>query len=313
MKSNGKMVECKNCGYAAGPNYCPHCGQEVQARRGPLGDAGRELLSELLSLDSRLLRSLRALMFPGRLTELYLGGKRAPFLRAMRLYLLASLIVFSTILSLETPDVSSDFDIIIGGEVVSPGIPVSDPSAIGTDGKASPTVKRSLQLLKNNTALDRWLIGLYGDRLERLKARPRGELLDILFSGLRRVLPLTLILFVPFLALALKVLYLRKRAGRQLYLDHLVFSLHYQSALFFALSTAWAVMRATGLGVFGSAITYGLTGFLMLVVYLPIALRTVYRQSRLWTTVKTVALVFIYVRLLGFVMGLSVLVAIWNA
>lgn len=312
MTSTGKMVACDNCGHAAGPNFCPNCGQEIRARSGPLVEAGSELMSELLSLDSRLLRSLRALVFPGRLTELYLGGKRAPFLRAVRLYLLASLLVFSTILSLETPDVSSDLDILIGGEVISPGVLASDQVAI-IPGKTSPKVTRSIQLMGGDSRVDRWLLDLYGDRLQRLKALPRERILEMLFSGLRRMLPLTLVLFVPFLALALKLLYVRKRAARHLYLDHLVFSLHFQSALFFALTTAWIVTRSTGLGLLGSALAYGLTALAVLVVYLPMALASVYRQSRLWTTFKTAALLFIYLRVLSLVIGLSVLVAIWKA
>jgi hypothetical protein len=298
MTSGGKTVRCDNCGNVAGPRFCPHCGQETETRQGPLVEAGREVFSDVLSLDSRLLRTLRALLRPGHLSVLYLRGKRAPFLRPFRLYLVASLVLFSTILALETPDASSDLNIFIGGELVGPA--------------SAGSVTKSLQFLKDDTTLGRWMIKISGVRIDRLRALPRQELLDVLFSGLRRMLPLSLILFVPFLALALKLLYIRRRTARSLYLDHLVFSLHFQAALFFALALAWLVTTGLGLNVVGSGIAYAVTALVMLLSYLPVALRRFYDQSPVWTAVKTIVLLFVYVRLLGVAVSLSVLVAIWN-
>ena len=40
MKEPG--IKCLNCGQLAGPRFCPHCGQSVRSRRGPL----LEVLSE---------------------------------------------------------------------------------------------------------------------------------------------------------------------------------------------------------------------------------------------------------------------------
>ena len=297
MTSDGK-TRCSNCGERSGPRFCPHCGQETETRHGPLVAASREALADLLSLDSRLLRSLRALVRPGRLSELYLAGKRAPYLRPFRLYLAASLLLFSTLLTLEAPT-GTDLNIYIANELVSSATP--------------GPVQKDIQLLENDTLLGRWMVGLYGDRIDRLRALPRQELLDMLFSGLRRMLPLTLILFVPFLALGLKLLYLRGRARHTLYLDHLVFSLHYQAALFFALSASWVVTRLAGLELLASSLVYAVGALGMLVVYLPLALRRFYGQSRLWTTVKTLVLLFVYLRLLSIAVGLSVIVAIWKA
>jgi hypothetical protein len=295
------MSSCQNCGEVAGPEFCPHCGQEVEPRRGPLLEVGGELLSEWLSFDSRLLRSLRALVRPGRLSELYLAGKRAPFLRPFRLYLLASVVLFSTLLTLEPPD-EAGLNIYIGGElVISP--------ATGDD-------QRDFQILANETSIGRWLIGRSGDQIARMRELPRQQVVDTLFSGLRRVLPLTLILFVPFLALGLKLLYMpirrksRERAVRTLYLDHLVFALHYQSALFLAISAAWLVMRIASVQLPASLIAYAVIAVAMILVYLPMALRRFYRQSWLWTGIKSFAVLYVYSQLSGLAFGLAVLVAI---
>ncbi len=87
---------CKNCGQPAGPSFCSHCGQEVEPRRGPLFALLHELFSEWLALDGRLFRTLAQLVRPGRLTVRYLAGRRAAHLRPFRLYLLASVLLFSS-------------------------------------------------------------------------------------------------------------------------------------------------------------------------------------------------------------------------
>lgn len=295
------MGSCENCGQAAGPGFCPHCGQEVEPHRGPLLEVGSELLSEWLSFDSRLLRSLRALARPGRLSELYLAGKRAPFLRPFRLYLLASLALFSTLLTLEAPD-EAGLNIYIGGERVGAPATGEDPW--------------NFEILTDENSIGRWLIARSSDDIRRMRELPRQQVVDTIFAGLRRMLPITLILFVPFLALALKLLYLpirrrsRDRAGHTLYFDHLVFALHYQSALFLALSATWLVMRIAGIELPASAIGYGVIAVAMILVYLPLALRRFYRQSWPWTAIKSFALLYVYSQLIGLAFGLAVLVAI---
>jgi hypothetical protein len=203
-------------------------------------EVGGELLSEWLSLDSKLLRSLRALLRPGRLSELYLEGKRAPFLRPFRLYLMATLILFSTVLTLETPD-ATGLNIYIGGQqVISP---------------ATGEEQFDFQILNDETSVGRWLIGRSSDQIARMRELPRQQVVDTIFAGLRRMLSLTPILFVPFLALGLKLLYLpirrksRERAVRTLYVDHLVFALHFQSFKTFAVLYVYSQLMGLAFGL----------------------------------------------------------------
>ena len=55
-----------------------------------------------------------------------------------------------------------------------------------------------------------------------------------------------------------------------------------------------------------------LVSLLVLLVYLPMALRHVYTQSRWWTAVKTVALFFAYGQLLKLVLGMAMFWVIWS-
>jgi hypothetical protein len=297
MTSGEERSPCLNCGEDTGPAFCPHCGQEVENRQGPLLEVGREVLSDWLSLDSRLLRSLRALLRPGHLSELYLAGKRTPYLRPFRLYLLASLALFSTLLTLDAPR-AEGLDLYIGGELV------------GVEKAGGAT--RELEFLGKDRIVSRILLEIAGDRVERVRELPPQEILEMLFVGFRGVLPSTLILFVPFLALALKLLYIRGQVRHTQYLDHLVFALHYQSALFLVLTAAWLVTRLAGAEWRGGVLAYLGTFLVMILVYLPWALRRFYGQSRAWTAVKTVVVLFAYSQLLGFVLELSAIIAIWE-
>ncbi len=276
---------CRGCGRPAGPSFCGHCGQELEARRGPLLAVLRELLADWLSLDGRLLRTLTELAHPGRLTTRYLEGKRITYLRPFRLYLIASLLLFSSLLSLRAPDATT-VNLYVGGQLVTEA-----PAVQG---------RLDLTLFEPKSALSRWLANQQTDHIEELRRLPPQELLDALFAGLRRVLPAAFILFVPFLALGLKALYWRKKI---LFLDHLVFALHFQSALFLALAATWGVCRLLGLALFLSILAYLLAGCFMLFVYMPLALRRMYRQRWRWTIAKAVLVIVIYGQLMTLISG----------
>ncbi len=64
------------------------------------------------------MRTLRALLHPGQLKRLYLAGKRVRFLGPLRLYLLASLALVSSVLSLQPPD-AREITLSIAGEFVT--------------------------------------------------------------------------------------------------------------------------------------------------------------------------------------------------
>lgn len=312
-QSRDETVRCANCGEPAGPRFCPHCGQEVEARHGPLWEVGGDLLSSWLSLDSRLLRSLRALLRPARLSKLYLSGKRAPFLRPFRLYLVASVVLFSTVLTLDKPD-AREWDIKIGGQRVGSQAPANPADAPNFQaGSKTGKVRKALELLDHDSLTGRFMLKLVGDRVDRLRAMPPQQAVDRLFAGWRRTLPPMLILFVPLLALGLKLLYIRRRADHHLYLDHLVFAVHFQAAFFFALSAVWLFNRLAQLELGGSLIAGVVVLVALLFVYLPMALRRFYGQSRLLTALKTFAVLYLYAQLFSLIMSVSMLVGLWGA
>jgi len=275
---------CLNCDAPAPESFCPRCGQATRERRAPFLSIVKEVLDHL-SLDAALPRSLfNLLLRPGSLTELYLAGKRASYVPPVRMYLVISL-VFFVIFAIRPPDVS-EVDVYVGGELVGPTKP--EPGA-------GPRVRGTIRILDSPDETD-WLNAWVERRLlagkrERFQQMDPQKLVDELFHGFQRHVKLALFVFLPLLALALKLLFLRSGS---LYFDHLIFALHFQSFLFLVLSLA---------RIFHSLWLYAFAVLALFPLYLVLALRRVYRQRWRWIVIKAVALGLAYFLLLGLVLG----------
>ena len=79
----------------------------------------------------------------------------------------------------------------------------------------------------------------------------------------------------------------------------------------------WAVQNRDLIGPLSAdlmaSLLAGVVAFVLMVfVYLPLALRRFYGQSRRWTAIKALAVLFVYSQLLGLAFDASVLVGIWG-
>src|ERR1700730_3367707 len=80
--------KCKNCGAPVLAAYCAVCGQERETRRHTLWHLFHDLISEIASFDSRILRTLVALLSrPGELPLAFREGRTRRYTPALRLYL----------------------------------------------------------------------------------------------------------------------------------------------------------------------------------------------------------------------------------
>ncbi|HEY9228794.1 MAG TPA: DUF3667 domain-containing protein [Gemmatimonadaceae bacterium] len=78
---------CLNCGASLGGAFCSTCGQRVVDLSEPTLPVVREALAEVTELDGRLLRTVRGIMIPGRLTLEFLRGRRAPYFGPLKVFL----------------------------------------------------------------------------------------------------------------------------------------------------------------------------------------------------------------------------------
>ena len=149
--------------------------------------------------------------------------------------------------------------------------------------------------LDDRSSVSKWAEPYLAPKLDRLQAMSAQELLDGFFSGLERTVPTTLILFVPLLALALKLLYVRRRF---FCVDHLVFALHFQSFMFLVFLFARLANLALLGRLYPGIFTYVGVFLLVLPIYMVVALRRVYGQSWVLTIAKSGLLGFLYMLLI---------------
>ena len=89
---------CANCGTLATGVYCSTCGQETDTRLPTLRQYMRDVTGGLVAVDSKLWRTLYALVAkPGFLTQEYLRGRRRFYVRPARMFLVLSLILFAVL------------------------------------------------------------------------------------------------------------------------------------------------------------------------------------------------------------------------
>ncbi len=137
--AGGEAAACRNCGEVVNRKYCGACGQLAENFHKPVGDLLLEALTDLLSFDGRVARTIPALIFnPGQVTKRYLSGERQRFVPPFRLYLLASFVFF---FALFTVSETSDWFRLNGGA------PIEDVSGrqegASPENKADPSIEPS--------------------------------------------------------------------------------------------------------------------------------------------------------------------------
>lgn len=95
MLAGHSTDNCLNCGEVLSGQYCSYCGQRARVRVISLWELMRDLVGDILDVDSRIWRTLVPLLFrPGLLTVEYLRGRRMQYTPPFRMYVVLSLVFF---------------------------------------------------------------------------------------------------------------------------------------------------------------------------------------------------------------------------
>lgn len=228
-------VACPNCGTKAGDSYCPSCGQrqgEIPSVRTWMSDT----IGEVLLVEARLPRTLRALVWPpGRLTAEWWNGRRARYVGPLRLYLFAAIPFFFVFFS-----VDENLSVL---EMVASDIIQVDIER--------PTLMPPMQPLPATAARDSVARGEWEMEFQRRRAhndsifRSENERIGTGVGRVFGVLPIVVgIIMVPFLALLLSF----GARPRQRFIAHLVFALHLHVVAY----VSGLIGTAFGLGVWSA-------------------------------------------------------------
>lgn len=93
----GTSPNCPSCGSPATGRYCTHCGERISTDKSELQLSRflKDAFEEVSNLDSKLLKTLRYLLTrPGFLTREALVGRKLPYLKPFRLYILLVVLHF---------------------------------------------------------------------------------------------------------------------------------------------------------------------------------------------------------------------------
>jgi len=263
---------CLDCGATLTGTYCAACGQRASELNRPIRELVLEWLDGIWSFDRRLLRTLGPLICrPGLLTLEYLAGRRRRYVEPIKLYLAFSLVLFLLM-------GVSGYSVVIAGTA---GSEQSAPIRVILD---EPGAGSEAGQADRQSPIVALLLRQYEDSPERFN--------QTFLNRLAR----TVILLVPIFALILKLLY-----RRELYVKHLIMSLHTHAFGFIVISLALLPDLVLGRPA-GSTMPIG---NLVVIGYTFLAMRRVYGQSRLRTTAKLVALLLSYLVALVLTMALT--------
>ena len=279
---------CLNCGHAAEGNFCANCGQEHKDHTVALRPLLSDLLAEVASWDSKLVRTLVPLVIrPGFLTNEYNAGRRIGYLSPLKLYLTVS-VLFFLVLSWKAPLNKQNIVISPGGVSFFPRGGKA-PAPVSRTAAEYEARQRALPPARRDPPLAATMI----HHLFKAKQSPQAFV-----SALLGDIPKMMFFLLPLFAVSLKLLYLRTK---RLYVEHLIFLLHVH---------AFAFLILIPLLLVSTDLRFLFAG-LALFVYVVAALRVVYKQNWPKTLIKFCLLGLGYVLLLALCFVGTTLVALW--
>jgi hypothetical protein len=248
---------CPECGVPLLGDFCHRCGEKrPEARDLSVRHFVRDTAQELTSLDSKLTRTLLALVFrPGRLTAEWVEGRRSRYLKPLNLCLgvfAVSLFVFTA-----SKQVSM-FDI---GVII----------------KNEKEMAEQLHL-KGGDAYGRLF-----DRAAARKGVARQSLEDAVSDRWQRNVSLIQPVQIILLAALLQIVYF---FSRRYFVEHLVFSMHFLSFAILTTTLMWPIYYLIGIAPTRLNFAVATAKFAVDIVYLFVALRLFYRGSPVLAAVR---------------------------
>ena len=193
---------CANCHTPGTDTYCSHCGQRLDTHINSVWHFASEATEVITHADSRVWNTLRSLLLqPGFLSQEFFAGRRARYLQPFRLYLILSVVFL--LLANGLGERPRTVKIMAGnaGEVECQSVQTDMPGA-------------------------NWLRPRLIAACQKLKAEGGAEFGQSVVHNLGRAM----FVFLPLMALCMKLLYWRPR---RYYLEHLLLLLHNHAFVFY--------------------------------------------------------------------------------
>jgi len=282
------LERCENCGNEVSQRYCGACGQRLDPPVHSLWHFSQIATEDLTHADSRVWRTLWALLFkPGHLTREFLGGRRARYLPPVRLYLVLSVVFFLVASAVHTRlTVLSIDDAHPSGSKVRAANTVNDAvGSVATPRPGETPEQRADRVCADsnyNGPGEKMLQPLFRQAC-RKTVTDNGRELQAQFL---HNIPRAMFIFLPLLAGVMMLMYWWPR---HYYVEHLLLFVHNHAFVFLVATLALLLAPVTQrLPVLKFAI------FLYFVWYMYRSMRVFYQQGRALTVSKLMLLSFFY-------------------
>ena len=279
-------AHCENCGSALTGRYCSSCGQRRESPVHSLWHFTSVAAEDLTHADSRLWRTLGALLFrPGQLTREFLAGRRVRYLPPVRLYLVISLVFF--LWASSSHDKLQVLQITDHGGTAPRAVVTPFDGAFGTPLPGESAEQHAERVCSSGVNYD----GPWRERIQPAAHRACVHMVADQGRSLRETflhnVPRAMFLFLPLLAGAMMLIYWWPR---HYYVEHLLLFVHNHAFVFLLLllaGLASALLPALAGWISGGATLY-------IAWYLYRSMRVVYGQRRALTLGKLLFLSFFY-------------------
>ncbi len=272
---------CGNCDAPMTGAYCAQCGQHARESARSLHAVLSDGWHLFVHVDGRFWYTLWTLLAkPGQLTLDYFAERRARYVSPVRLYFVISIGFFAL--------TAANSNLLSKSAAPAPAMAAAAGTAATPGSDASECDNIELHLPWMQAALQ-----------TRLRAACRREIADNGRSAARAFgsyIPKMMFLFLPLVAVTMLPLY---RSPRHYYVEHVVFFLHIQAALFLVMICemllSMAAPRVPGLREFtsfGDFAAAAAAGYGIWCVYR--AMRRYYGERRAPTLVKLAVVGVVY-------------------
>jgi hypothetical protein len=316
---------CLNCGAQVAGRFCQHCGQENVVVKESIWHLLMHFIEDLTHFDGKLWKTLKLLLLkPASLTKHYMDGKRATYLHPIRMYLFVSAVFFFFIFT-----TSPNKPISINKEV-NPKIAAQLPKQkidsilhkedgfnlqIGNDTfnyksiEAYEASQKSMPLSKR----DNWIEAKIAKQAIYLNQKYKGDKFEVgkaIIEQFEHYFSRLLYISLPIFALFVWILYRRNK--EHFFVDHLIFSIHIYCAFFIILFLVNMIDELYQLIAHKSFTILNASVAFILFFYLYKSLRNHFNQSRLKTFIKFLILNFLTTILMGLLVGVFLLLSLFN-
>ena len=303
-----KEKNCLNCNANVQYKFCGICGQENIEPKESIWHLIKHVFEDITHFDGKFFSSLKYLLFkPGFLSSEYVRGRRQAYLNPVRFYIFTSFIFFLIVLSVAKNNSKSKDNNDSNTGIIS--IKTDDDNKEVE--KDTSTISYNVGYKKGRTNSNKVFFSDYRDKKEydslllakivndnyfektwtynRLKAKEKyksnkNDLLKALGEKFYHNLGILFLVSLPFLAIFLKLIYLRKR--NRFYVAHTIFCIHLYIFTYMGILVN-IIIGAIKNNFHLSFLRYIiLANFLLIIFYWYKAFRNFYEQSRFKTFVK---------------------------